>query len=347
MKTSIKLCAAIMAVAMCCGLSSCKKDALNDNQPFDDAEFYTVSLGMDGEILEVTDEPLLRGSGEKDLYGIQVYSTPNKDLPEGQKTVWSNYAYGLFTTGKDLTINLMKGYRYKFVATMVVDGQEKLFSGSQKTSYLSPFTLSGMGSSWMKIGTQFDYQSAYYLSGLGRGYATSIDGNHYNHPNLERFYGELVDYIPGQHGNKAMIKMKRVAFGAKFHAKGKLATVGTLEAQITEAPKMLLDLTVSDKTMSDIFTFSNVAAAWADNNFTETIPVTLNMHKPDGSIFPLGTHQITFKRNKMTVVNVTIENESLAGQLGIEIDDVDMTEDDDQTNITDGEVVDTEVDTNA
>lgn len=133
----------------------------------------------------------------------------------------------------------------------------------------------------------------------------------------------------------------------KFHAKGKLATEGTLEAQMTEAPKMLLDLTVSDKTMSDMFTFKNVKEVWADNNYTETIPVTLNIHKPDGTLFPLGTHSITFKRNKMTVINVTVENESLAGQLGFEIDDEDMTTDDEETNITDGEVVDTEVDTNA
>ena len=346
MKTSLKFVAAAMAVVVCCGLSSCKKGSLNDYTPLDDAEYYTVSLGMDGEILEVTEEPL-KGSSENDLYCIQVYSTPNKELPEGQKVTWTRYAYGLFGTGKDLSVNLMKGYRYKFEATMVVDGQEKVTNYyGNPVRYSFPFYVSGTNAGFLSLSNQFDYQVADYLGGLGNG-QTTVSGTTYYHPNVERFYGEYEGYIPGQHGSKVMIKMKRVSFGAKFHAKGKLATEGTLEAQMTEAPKMLLDLTVSDKTMSDMFTFKNVKEAWADNNYTETIPVTLNIHKPDGTLFPLGTHSITFKRNKMTVINVTVENESLAGQLGFEIDDEDMTTDDEETNITDGEVVDTEVDTNA
>ena len=186
------------------------------------------------------------------------------------------------------------------------------------------------------------------MNGLGNGNAyLNTPRDLFNHPNVERFYGELEDYVPGLSSKKAMIKMKRTSFGAKFIAKGKLAKEGTLEVQMTEAPKMLLDLTVSDKSISDIFTFNNVAQAYRDNNHKEDIAVTLNWHKDDGTVFPLGTHTITFKRNKTSVVQITIDNEQAEGELGVEIDDVDMSEDDDITNIEDGTIVDTDVDTNA
>lgn len=37
---------------------------------------YTVSIGMSGEIESITDSPLTRADAATDLYGIQVYSTP-------------------------------------------------------------------------------------------------------------------------------------------------------------------------------------------------------------------------------------------------------------------------------
>lgn len=159
-------------------------------------------------------------------------------------------------------------------------------------------------------------------------------------------YGIQVYSTPGKNNEKAMIKMKRVSFGTRFIAKGKLATEGQLEIQMTDAPKMLLDLNTSDKSISEIYTFKRVVNAYVDNDYRETIAVTLNWHKADGTIFPLGSHDIEFKRNRTTVVQISIDNDQASGELGVEIDDVDMTEDDDIINIEDGEVVDTEVDTN-
>lgn len=332
-----------IAVAVMCFVSvSCKKEVVEVQEP----DFYDVTLGMAGEILEVTEEPLRRANGETDLYGFQVYSTPNKQLAEGENAVWTKYAYGLFASDDNIVIKLIKGYKYKFVATMVVDGQNRILSYG--SGYYSPFFVSGTNSDVLSVGDKFNYQSADYLNGLGNGstYLNTPNGS-FNHPNVERFYGELEDYVPGLNSKKAMIKMKRTSFGAKFIAKGKLAKEGTLEVQMTEAPKMLLDLTVSDKSISDIFTFKNVAQAYRDNNHKEDIAVTLNWHKDDGTVFPLGTHTITFKRNKTSVVQITIDNEQAEGELGVEIDDVDMSEDADITNIEDGTIVDTDVDTNA
>ena len=343
MKTKFSFMAMMAAFAVCCGIVSCQKVIVETNES--ESDYYTVNLGMAGDILEVIESPLTRAGEGTDLYGIQVYSAPNKDLPEGQRETWTNYAYGIFGSDKDITINLLKGKKYKFVATMVVNGQEEIYHWENQ--YSTPFYVTGTNGGYGVMDNKFNYQHADYLSGLNSGWTYLMSGDYVYHPNVERYYGELLDYIPGKHGDKALIKMKRTSFGAKFIAKGKLAKEGQLEVQMTEAPKMMVDLATNEKKVEDIFTFSNVKAAYEDNNYTETIAVTLNWHRPDGTVFPLGTHDVTFKRNKMSTVQVTIETENADGELGIEINDTDMTEDDDVTNIEDGEIVDTEVDTNA
>lgn len=338
---------AFAALVSCVGITSCET---NENpateQP--DQDFYTVSLGWDGEILDTWYEPL-RSNSTDDLYGIQVYQAPDVELEEGKRTTWTRYAYGLFDNADDITIQLLKGYKYKFVATMVVDGQNKVTHYG--VEYGFPFYLGG-ANSFARLSNKFDYQSTIYFSselGSGLTYLQGV-GNNFQHPNTERFYGELEDYIPGSNGDKAKIKMKRTSFGAKFIAKGKLAKSGTLQVQMTGAPKMELALSNSDNQISDIFTFYNVKAAWADNQYKETIAVTFNWIRTDGTILPLGTHDVTYKRNATTVVQVNIENEANAGSVGFEYDEADlgdMPEDgENDLTITDGEVVDTEVDTN-
>lgn len=325
-----------------------------DPMPNDEQRYYTVSLGWDGEILDVWYEPM-RANSTADLYGIQIYQAPNVEQEEGQSTTWTPYAYGLFDNADDIAIQLLKGYKYKFVATMVVDGQNKLrrYNQTDGVGYNSPFYLRGAGydgQAFARLTNNFNYQSSIYFQGeLQNGY-TELKTDVFDHPNTERFYGELEDYIPGSNGDKAKIKMKRTSFGAKFIAKGKLAKSGTLVVQMTEAPKMELALTNSDNQISDIFTFSDVKAAWADNQHKETIAVTFNWIRTDGTTLPLGTHDVTYKRNATTVVQVNIENDANAGGVGFEYDEADlgdMPEDgENDLTITDGEVVDTEVDTN-
>ena len=338
---------AFAALVACIGITSCET---NENpateQP--DQDFYTVSLGWDGQILDTWYEPL-RSNSTDDLYGIQVYQAPDVELEEGKRTTWTRYAYGLFDNADDITIQLLKGYKYKFVATMVVDGKNKIDNfTTDGVRYSNPFYI---GDSYGLLANKFDYQSSIYFSGLENG-TTTLQGlrGYISHPNTERFYGELEDYIPGSNGDKAKIKMKRTSFGAKFIAKGKLAKSGTLVVQMTDAPKMELALSNSDNQISDIFTFYNVKAAWADNQYKETIAVTFNWIRTDGTTLPLGTHDVTYKRNATTVVQVNIENEANAGSVGFEYDEADLGElpedgENDMT-ITDGEVVDTEVDTN-
>lgn len=347
MGTNLKIWTVVTIAAIFYSVGCTKTEIGNMDNNLEEQETYTVTLGMTGEILEIIDEPLTRGNKTDDIYGIQVYSTPNKSGEEAP--VWTKFAYGLFDSTDSISINLLKGYRYKFVASMVVDGQNNIASTRiSPIGFYSPFFISGADSRAGILNNKFDYQASESISDLTRG-STYLKSPHniFSRPNLERFYGELVDYTPGQHGNKALIKMKRTSFGAKFIAKGKLAREGYLEIHMNEAPKMYIDLTTSNKQVSDIFTFSNVYGAYADNNYTEDVSVTLNWHKSDETIFPLGTHTITFKRNRTSVVQVAIDNENSESDLGIVIEDEEMIEDDEVTNIEDGEIVDTEVDTNA
>ncbi len=325
-----------------------------DPMPNAEQEYYTVSLDWEGEILDVWYEPM-RANSTDDLYGIQVYQAPDIELEEGKSTTWTRYAYGLFDNADDITIQLLKGYKYKFVATMVVDGKNKVehHTYTDGVGYSQPFYRSG-ASTATRISNKFDYQSTiYFMNELrtGNTYLHGVSGSSsFSHPNTERFYGELEDYVPGSNGDKAKIKMKRTSFGAKFIAKGKLAKSGTLVVQMTGAPKMELALSNSDNQIADIFTFSNVHFAWADNQYKETIAVTFNWIRTDGTTLPLGTHDVTYKRNATTVVQVNIENEANAGGVGFEYDEADlgdMPEDgENDLTITDGEVVDTDVDTN-
>ena len=341
MKTKFNLMAIITAIVVSCCFASCQKVVTECVET--ESEYYTVNLGMGGDILEVIENPLTRAGETADLYGIQVYSTPNKELAEGEYVTWTRYAYGVFGSNENITINLLKGRKYKFEATMVVDGQNKVYSWAG--GYSDPFYVSGTNHGYCKIGTSFTYQHADYLS-LGSGYTVFKDSKAYSHPNCERFYGELENFIPGKNNDKAIIKMKRTSFGARFVAKGRLATEGYIEIQMTDAPKMTLDLTTEEKKVEEIFTFRSVKEAYQQDDYTEAIDMTLNWHKADESIVPLGTHKINFKRNKMSTIQITLDSDDADSMIGLEIEDEPMEDDDEVTNIEDGEIVDTNVEAN-
>lgn len=342
MKFSHFIFAAVMGIMT---FASCQENITPEN-PAQEQEVYTVQLGFGGE-WDVTYEPLTRGNDNNDLYGIQVYSAPNNE----EKTTWSNYAYGLFDNVDNVTVSLLKGFKYKFVATMVVDGKNVIAHNND--SYNGPFAFVEGNSAYnCLIGNLFNYSSTCYFLWIGSGYSllSGLSGSFY-HPNTERFYGELIDYVPEESSNdKAKIHMKRTSFGAKFIAQGKLATAGRLEVLMTEAPAISIDLT-QEKQHDDIYTFSNVKASYdyQTGNYEEDIDVSINWHydTEDGEVtVPLGTHKITYKRNATTVVKINLENTNVEGGLGFELVETGALVDGDEYVINDGGNVDTEIDTN-
>lgn len=339
-----KFLAAISALIACVGMTSCSSENdLPGNET--EQEFYTVRLGWGGE-LDVTYEPLTRADATDDLYGIQVYSTPDIELEDGEEITWTPYAYGLFDN-TDISINLLKGYKYKFVATMIVDGKNRV-SGGEEGRFGYPFFNPGGPNGECYLNNQFIFSSNEFTE-LGNGGTWLLDESGIFHgcsrPNLERFYGELENYIPDKQNNQVTIQMKRTSFGAKFIAKGKAAESGTLEIQLADAPKMEFTPTENIDYIFNIFTFKYVYEAWKTDNYSETIATTISWHKTDGIIIPLGTHNITYKRNKTTIVNIEVDDEGLESGVGFEFEDTDMSEEETETTIKDGEIVETEVGT--
>lgn len=293
-----------IALLACIGFSACNNDVVETPEP----ETYTVTLGWAGEILDVSYEPLSTRTATDDLYGIQVYS---KAKSASSSTKWAPYAYGLFDDPGNITITLQSSHKYKFVATMLKDGKSKVHINKYDEEYEGPF--------FAKLDNKFYYDATeeMYLSDR---VTSLIEGNswgNYFRPNIERFYGELSDYIPGGNSN-AKIDMKRTSFGAKFVVGGKLAVDGKLEIQLEEAPKMELALTAGADEISDIFTFEYVDKAWAKNDYTEDINVAFKWVRADGTESPMGTHKITFKRNTTTVVEFNIDKDG--NDEGVDLD---------------------------
>lgn len=313
-------------------------------------ENVLISLSFGGEITDIYYEPLRSSRDDNDLYGIQVYYAPDVEPGEDKEREWSYFAYGLFNDVSDIKINLLKGYVYKFVASMVTDGVEKLSNHENK--YNMPFYWynPSSGSHLTALSNTFTFDSVCSMSGLGCGETETSTWTLYERPNTERFYGELDEYRPKSNGDKAKIKMKRTSFGAKFIAKGKLANEGIVTIQIPSAPTMTIDLSAGETQVSDIFTFKDVYSAWVDNKHTETLEVNIVWKRKDNTIVPFGTHEVTYKRNATTVVNIQIDNSSESRGMGVEIPESeqgDLIEDGDLgITIKDGEVVDTEVETN-
>ena len=297
-------------------------------------EYVTVSLGLNVE-LDCEYEPLTRAEENNDLYGIQVYSTP---VPATEKPQWTKYAYGLFDNTDNLTIKLVRGYEYKFETIMVKDGKDKVAVGVG--FYLGPFGHEGSPNCYgtTSLSTSFIYGTL--------GMSEWGDRGLYDYLNVELYYGELDGYIPGDNDSKATIELKRTSFGAKFIAKGNYAENGTLEILMEDQPKPLLTLNLAESNeISGIFSFKEVRTAWLDENYTETVHVTLRIAYSDGTTAPLGTYDITFKRNTITVVNVDLSVDGENG-VGFEVTDGGEMPEGSEITIKDGKIVDTGIEVN-
>ena len=294
-------------------------------------EYVTVSLGLNVG-LDCEYEPLLRSNENNDLYGIQVYSTP---IPTTENAEWTKFAYGLFDTTDNLTIKLIRGYEYKFETIMVKDGKDKV--EIYNDGFGNPFSHETIPGNY--ITTPLSESFIYNQVGMSEWGRYGID-----HLNIELYYGELEGYVPGENDSKATIELKRTSFGVKYVAKGDYAENGTLEILMDRAPQLNLNLAESNE-VSEIYSFNKVRDAWLDENYTETASVILRIAYSDGTSAPLGTHDITFKRSTTTVVNVDL---SVSGESGVGFvitEEGEMPEGSEVT-IKDGEIVDTEIETN-
>lgn len=357
MKTFSTTLRLMLASALCLSMASCVKTIIKDSTvptPEQEPEFYEVSLGWAGEI-EIDEEALVKSGEGTSLYGIEVYSAPysGEEGEEQKNTTWTRYAYGFYGSSQNITINLLKGFKYKFAATMVEDGQNKIqssnttYQGNTVKYYYYPFDE--------PLANEFIYQPttgfcSYF--NYGQTWLKDDSYSYYYRPcGVNRYYGELVDYVPGLgNSGKAKIHMKRTNFGAKFVAEGKLATAGSLEIKMAEAKTVNIDLSAGETEFFGVYTFYYVKNAFSyakEGEYTETVDVTFNWRQADGKIVPFGTHKITYKRNRTTVVTIKMDSTDAEDSIGLECEDVELIEDgENDVTISNGERVDADIEGN-
>ena len=291
---------------------SCSSSSEGEPEPEpvpEEPKEYLVSLGLTGEI-DIEESPLSKASSN-DLYGIQVYSKTST-------TEYTPYAYGLFDDKSLMTVKVLEGYNYKFIATMIVNGKNKIEYSLDSYSY--PFAA---GDNFMKLTNNFTFSNNDDIYQIDRGEAIlagydRFKGN-FKVPNTERFYGETEGYIPLENGNIS-INMKRVCFGAKFIADG--LTEGNLKINIKEAPE--LNIKYGQTEAQDIFTFAHKrfssnwsSNSWTKDDYSETIPVSISWEKADGAVVPLINKDITFKRNVLTTITIKVKDTSINNNIDI------------------------------
>ena len=328
MKTLKFIVLSLLTIMMGMNLASCSSE--NDViAPKPDTETvapkeYTVSLGLKGEIVNITESPLATRAAEKnDLYGIQVYSSPDK---EGHYEGYTEYAYGLYDDVGKMTIKLLEGYKFKFVATMIVDGKNKV--SFWDNGFYLPFHNSKTG--YTRLSNAFKYSSVEYFDSyyLGNGYSySSIMERDVERPEHDRYYGELEGYLPSENGT-ATIDMKRTSFGIKVIAAE--MTEGKLTVKIDKSIDMNIVYPATEA--QELLSFEYINSAWltafnADNGFygeaettsdySENIPISFTWTKDDGVELPLGTQTIEFKRNKLTTITIKVADKGMKGDIGV------------------------------
>lgn len=335
MKTFRMIGMALLVILMCVNFTSCNgNDEIKPNEPQKTKE-YTIALGFSGEI-KVSESPLSRTDSEEnnDLYGIQVYSCPNEG---GQ---YSNYACALFTDVSSMIITLVEGYKYKFIATMVVNGKNIICNQSDENGdywFQPPFYVTG-STPFLTL-NKFNYSTTQYFTehDFGQGHAFNNKyTSSYHLPNVDRYYGEYSDYSPSENGI-LNLDMKRTVFGVKYIVEN--LTEGKINIEMEDAPT--LEILYPTTSIEDIFTFKDVKSAYNTDNYTETVSTYISWTKDDETVNAIGTYDITFKRNKLTTITIKI-TENLENGIGFTLFNGQL-EDGDSYEIENGKLVDTTI----
>ncbi|MBF0759540.1 hypothetical protein IR148_00595 [Dysgonomonas mossii] len=161
-------------------------------------------------------------TGTSNLIGVQIY----KGIKAGSLVQYSPYAYGLFDDFSKIKLELPKDAEYKIVSSVVVDGKTKV--GKDGNGYLKPFSLGGTAGVQLTNTFTLDdtramtllNQSTTTIAGSNKKSTKESDSSQlepldYKIPNLDRYYGEVVEYN-GNNADDPAINMQRSVFGIKL-----------------------------------------------------------------------------------------------------------------------------------
>lgn len=337
--------------------------------PIEEGKSYIVSLNLGGEYTNVTEEPLSRsGDLPNKLYGVNIYCMKT----DGSETSYSRYAYGVFDNVDDMKVTLLGGYKYKFECTSVADDIDKIgyeyewvndnrnltkigfpfvtyyssyfgytyFSISNLNNFITDQTLN-------LIQIKYGLSSVRYYNEYGEE-TDSWTGKTY--PRLNRFYGELEDYIPSD-GATATIPMKRTVFGIKIVVNGvpdgSLAWYDNNYSSENSYEGLTFScnnfIGIENIECADIFTFRDVYDCWkSETTYTKDFTVYFVWTRANG-YKQYFEKDITVKRNVMTTITVNLKGGANDVAIGVNEDDTPMDNDDVTIDYDGGNLNDTPV----
>jgi hypothetical protein len=311
-------------------MASCSNEEIAT--PEQEPEYVTVNLGVTGEYLDLSDSPLAtRTTTTTDTYGINVYTVTGSGT--------ERYACGLFTSLENVNIKLLKNQKYKFQVGIYVSDEVTLGTGggTWDGKYFSANRRA-------TIDDSFKYGD-YFLENEG---VTFRGGQEYDY-----FYGELTDYTPADNGS-VEIGTKRTVYGAHLIAEG--LSEGSLNitarSSIGSNGGFYVNLTEAVPEYNGIYCFGDVRSAWFGSagpvqpvNYYTTKQLTISWTKDDGSETPLGTFDVTFKRNVKTKIRIKVTDTGVQNGIVITREETPMTDDDKEYVIEGGEITEVPVTT--
>lgn len=330
MKTFRLIGMALVAMCLCMNFASCSnEDVLSPEDPQEE-KYVTVGLGCTGEFLEFSDSPLSRNTDEE-LYGIQVYA-----LTENGGYSSTPYAYGMFTSLDDVKIRLLKEQKYKFEVSVVINPFKKECDEWFGYYYSKYFEI---------YNTEFAYSASFtincdYVRDNYNG------GEKWKQYDYDRYYGMLDLYVPDENGY-VEINTKRVTYGVKYETMG-LNSEESVKIQVLNGNKNLYDVVLGSESNESIYTFSTIAKVWdaacnGPKDYTSDKKLTITWNKADGTSVPMGTYNVTFKRNVMTTIRIKAENLNMDNGIKVFKEEVAMVPDDNVYEIEGGTVTEVPV----
>lgn len=289
---------------------SCSSDDAIE-QVTENTEACEVNISFNGDITTESAALSRATSSTDDLIGIQVYKR------QSSSSSWSNFAYGLYDHTDNIKAFLPKGYLYKFVATVVKDGKNKIYHSSSG-GYYYPFTgiytsnafnyLNVSSSNYLNVSSSIYLK---YLNSIRTSLSSSSATTVY--PAVDRLYGELSDYEPSVNGT-VELNLKRVSFGLKCTVNG--VEEGTLSVTVKNDSKAFIEesgLTSGYSSAEQFYTFTDLQTAYTHaDSYYENLTVSVKHMHSVGIEEDLGSVDVKVYRNKLNVINVNLSTSSEA-----------------------------------
>lgn len=254
-------------------LLSCDKDG-SGNTPDPSEELISIEISVSyGAAM-----------GSEDLIALQIYN-----MVDG---IEEPYAYGLFDSIDDLSFLGYDGNTYKISSTIVIDGKSEIYLDGE--TYGKPFNTS--------LTNEFVYSDQELLT-VSSSEATLEDGNIYDLPTLDRYYGQLSQEVSSSDAVMSLY-LKRVSFGFKVEM---LENIGTdLILKVDGAP----DVTISESGLV-IYSLSNIIAAYnytesGDDIYSEDIALVITT--TGGTV--IFSQEVNSKRDQAAVITATLDSDS-------------------------------------